>query len=226
MLLNVFRSIFDWSEVWALFLPLAILFKYKPKKDWVKPVIIYLFIALVLNIVIDFMWYVNKNNWFDSRPGDRWNNNILYNLQSVNRLFLFSWFFSTLGDHFKKITRLLPAIFLISSLIYFSFFNSFLVISSYLMAMEAGFLLIYCLWFTYTLIKEDQLHSIISHNCYWVIGGLTIYTSVSFFIFLFYNYLMNHYKEYSVSLWDIHNVLFMILCVSISIAFYYESDRN
>lgn len=226
MLLNIFRSIFDWSEVWALFIPLTYLLIYKPKNNWVTPVKGYLLIALILNIAIDFMWYVNKNDWFNSRLGNRWNNNILYNIQSINRLLFFSWFFSTLGTRFKKITGILPGIFLLAALVYFTFFKTFLSISSYLMAMEAGFLLIYCLWFTYTLIKEDQPNTQVSHPSYWVVGGLTVYTTVSFFIFLFYNYLMDHYKDYSISVWDIHNVLFIVLCICISIAFYYESDRS
>ena len=174
------------------------------------------------------MWYVNKKEWFgvSETLNNRWNNNILYNLQSVARMLLFSWFFSTQGKRFKKITRILPFIYILSGIVYFSFYFSFLQISSYLLAMEAGFLLIYCLFYTYSFIKEDHLQFSVSHPSSWIVGGLTVYTSVSFFIFLFYNYLMKYYKVYAINVWDIHNFLFIILCTFISISFYHESNKS
>ncbi len=227
---ELLRKIFDWSEVWALFIPLTVLLIYKPKSIWVVPVKWYLIIALTLNICIDFIWYVNMYDLFDSRKGDRWNNNIFYNFQSIVRLFFFSWFFSTQGKQFKQITRIIPVIFLTGTFIFFALSGkSIFIISSYLMATEAGFLLIYCLWFTNKTIRDDKPAFYTTHPPLWVVGGLTLYTAVNFFIFLFYNYLMYHsqkLKEYAASVWDIHNILFILLCTSIAIAFYNERTRK
>jgi hypothetical protein len=211
-LLNIFRTLFDWSEVWALLIPLAFLILYKPKHEWVKPLKWYLLIALLLGIVIDFIWYVNKYDLFNSRKGHRWNNNAFYNLQSIARLLIFSWFFALQGIAYKKLTRILPILFLIFTVILFVFFKPFKDLSSHLMATEAGLLLIYCLQYTYNIIKEEKSTIPTNHPPFWVVGGLTLYTAVNFFIFLFYNYLMNHsqrLKDYAVSIWYLHSNCFL-----------------
>jgi hypothetical protein len=144
---------------------------------------------------------------------------------------LFSWFFSRQGKQFNKITRIIPFIFLSAVLIFFSLkengFNyydpakkSIFYVSSYLLATEAGLLLIYCLWYTNKIMKEEKLASSSSYPIFWIVGGLTLYTSVNFFIFLFYDYLNAHYKDFLVSTWDAHNLLLIILCSCIGIAFY------
>lgn len=121
MLLNIFRTIFDWSEVWALLIPLAVLLIYKPKGDWVPPIKWYLFIAFLLNLCIDFIWYVNKNEWLgvSNAKENWWNNNIFYNLHSITRLLFFSWFFSIQGVGLKKIARIIPVVFLCAVIIFF-----------------------------------------------------------------------------------------------------------
>jgi hypothetical protein len=233
MLLNIFRTVFDWSEVWALFIPLTILIVYKPKGNWVGPVKWYVIVAFLLNVGIDFIWYSNKMGWFglSEKEHHTWNNNILYNLNSFARLLFFSWFFSIQGIGLKKIARIIPFVFLCAVIIFFSIkkdgFNyhdvhkkSIFYISSYLLATEAGLLLIYCLWYTNKIIREDKLASASSYPIFWIVGGLTLYTSVSFFIFLFYDYLNAHYNQFLVSTWDVHNLLLIILCSCIAIAFY------
>jgi hypothetical protein len=234
MLLNIFRTIFDWSEVWALLIPLAILIIYKPKRKWITAVKWYLIVALLLGIVIDFYWYVNKNEWFEVRKIKKnyWDNNKFYNLQSISRLLFFSWFFALQGSYFKRITRVVPVLFLSFAIILFVFFKPFTLLSSHLMATEAGLLLVYCLLYTYKVITDDKPIFSTNHPPHWVVGGLTLYTAVNFFIFLFYNYLMNlslqsaKIKVYVVGVWDVHNVLLIILCISIAIAFYNERDRK
>jgi len=233
MLLNIFRTAFDWSEVWAPLIPLTFLIIYKPKSYWVAPIKWYVIIAFILNLGIDFIWYSNKMEWFglSEKKDNTWNNNILYNLNSFARLLFFSWFFSIQGIGLKKIARIIPVVFLCAVIIFFSLKKdgfsyydvnkkSIFYISSYLLATEAGLLLIYCLWYTNKIIREEKLASSSSYPIFWIVGGLTLYTSVSFFIFLFYDYLNAHYDQFLVSTWDVHNLLLIILCSCISIAFY------
>jgi len=231
MLLNIFRTFFDWSEVWALLIPLAILIIYKPKGSWITAIKWYLITALILGIIIDFYWYVNKEFWFGvtKEKKNYWDNNKFYNLQSIFRLLFFSWFFAVQSNYFKRITRVVPILFLSFAIILFVFFKSFTILSSHLMATEAGLLLIYCLLYTYRVITDDKPLFSTNHPPHWVVGGLTLYTAVNFFIFLFYNYLMYHsqrLKDYAVGVWDVHNALLIILCISIAIAFYYERTRK
>ena len=135
-----------------------------------------------------------------------------------------------------KIARIIPVAFLCAVIIFFiikkdgfSYYDpakgSIFYISSYLLATEAGLLLIYCLWYTNKIIREDKLGSASSYPIFWIVGGLTLYTSVSFFIFLFYDYLNAHYDQFLVSTWDVHNLLLIILCSCIAIAFYVGSRK-
>jgi hypothetical protein len=226
MIGRIFRIIFDWSEVWALIIPLAVLLIRKPKAKWVTPLKWYLIIALILTLCIDFFWYVNKYQLFDSKPGHRWNNNKFYNLQSIIRLLFFSWFFALQGKGFRHITKIIPIVFLLGTIIFFAFWGDFNYISSYLLASEAGLLLFYCLWYTNKMLREDTPAFSSSHPLFWIVGGLTIFTSVNFFIFLFYDYLNKHYTDFLVSTWDAHNSLFIILCICIAIGLYNERNNR
>jgi len=237
MLLSIFRTIFDWSEVWALLIPLAILLVYKPKRDWIIPVKWYLFTVLLLNLCIDFIWYVNKEEWFGVSDAKEnwWNNNIFYNLNSFARLLFFSWFFSMQRIGLKKMARIIPIAFLGAVIIFFSIkkdgFNyhvegSVFYISSYLLATEAGLLLFYCLWYTNKILREDKPTFSSSNPPFWVVGGLTIFTSVNFFIFLFYDYLDTKlHEDFLLDTWDLHNSLFIILCICIAIGLYNERNK-
>jgi hypothetical protein len=235
MLLSIFRTIFDWSEVWALLIPLTVLLIFNPNGDWVTPIKWYLLTAFLLNLCVDFIWYVNKEEWFGVSEAKKnwWNNNIFYNLHSFARLFFFSWFFSIQGVGLKKIARMVPVVFLSAVIIFFTIkkdgFNyndpaeeSIFYISSYLLATEAGLLLFYCLWYTNKIMREDKPAFSSSNPPFWVVGGLTIFTSVNFFVFLFYDFMNVFDDEFLVSIWDLHNSLFIILCICIAIGLYNE----
>jgi len=225
IVVDILRGIYDWAEVWALLIPLSILIIRKPKADWVEPIKWYLIIALLLNIAIDFMWYVNKYYlWRDWGYKKSWNNNIIYNTQSIVRLFCFTWFFMRVRKQDKRFIQILQAIFILATI--FFLYHRLTYINSYVLASEAGLLLTCCLWFTVNMIWQDSLEAPGSQPSNWIVGGLTLYTSVNFFIFLFYSYLMEYYKTYSVTLWDVHNSLFILLCLSISIALYNGARRK
>src|SRR5688572_21278691 len=102
------QQILDWSEVWALLIPLTILLIFKPKASWVKPIIFYLLIALILGAALDLIWKrrrlgieewllenfswgferdpVTGNILLDKKGGPVFKNTIFYNLLSVTRL--------------------------------------------------------------------------------------------------------------------------------------------
>jgi hypothetical protein len=75
----------DWLEVWALFIPLLVLLTRPNQPGYIRPVIIYVIIALFLNLLIDISWkfkpYYNFPDWFR-------NNNHFYNMHSIARLCL------------------------------------------------------------------------------------------------------------------------------------------
>jgi hypothetical protein len=233
MMLSIFRRIFDWSEVWALLIPLTVLIICKPKPNWLKPVKWYLITALLLNVSLDLVWYVNKYNLFDSYPGHRWNNNIFYNLNSMARLLYFAWFFNLLQQRFMhRIKAIIPYVFIIFLLINFIFFENLFpfgkmeVFSTRLLATESAFLLFYCLQYYIYLIVEEKTTKINWQPGFWIVLGLSIYVAVNFFIFLFYDYLSKMYDRFAVNMWDVHNIVFILLCLFIVRQFKQECKKR
>ena len=58
-----------------------------------------------------------------------------------------------------------------------------------------------------------------------VVTGLAIYEVVSFPIFLFYKTLMETTKNYAVTIWDVHNLTYIVFCLFIAKAFYGTAQR-
>ena len=52
----------------------------------------------------------------------------------------------------------------------------------------------------------------------WVVAGLSIYVAVNFFIFLFYATLIATALKFSIVIWNVHNIFFIIFCIFIAIA--------
>jgi hypothetical protein len=219
MLNQIFHWIIDWSEVWALLIPLIVLLLRRRQPSIHYPVIIYVLVAILLNVAIDVMWKFKY-----SLPANYRNNNILYNIHSLTRLLLFSWFFILLNQPSLTITKkVLPVIFVIFFVINFSYFESIFYISSRLFTIEAATVLVFCLQYFLFLMQTDSI-SVKIQPGFWIVTGLSIYMAASFFIFLFYRTLANNYKNIAFVAWDIHNFFYIILCLFIAKAFY-ESKR-
>ena len=131
--MNTFQEIIDWSEAWALLIPLTFYLIWKPKDAWVKPVVIYLVIAFVLNLVADMIW--KKGLPFLELPirdafpflyvpqYTQISNNIFYNVHSIIRMLLFTWFFYKLDPFFfKKLNLAVIPLFVGFTIINFYFF--------------------------------------------------------------------------------------------------------
>jgi hypothetical protein len=230
------QQILNWSEVWAPLIPLAFYTYYKPQNRWVKPVFYFLIITLFLGICIDIMWqrrtlglyeWFEKNLWWwmdtDPATGKKaLKNNIFYNLNSFARLAFFSVFFTHFYPVFKKLDRFIPWVFLILMTANFIWHESIKDFSSIQHAVEAATLLTYCLIYFYKSTLDDNITSLSSLPQFWIITGLTLYTAINFFIFLFYKYLMAslQFKKYAQEVWNVHNISFIILCLFTAITFY------
>ena len=141
---GIFNQILNWSEVWAIFIPLFVLILRREQPAFLKPVIIYLWIALVINLVGDTIgdFKVYLPGWLHS-------NNILYNIHSLVRFACFSFFFQMLGKEFRnrfdKIVNLVALLFITLNFTLIEKFNNFDHLSGNLLATEAYVLLIYCM---------------------------------------------------------------------------------
>ena len=223
------QELWAWSEVWALFIPLTVLIaKRKRINNVFKPVIYYVFIALVLNSIADFSWRFQLRL---DLPQWMRNNSSIYHLHAIIRLLLFTWFFRRLNEPFlvnvKKITPVLFLLFVFIHFIIIKPINSFLIdYNSELHATEAAILLFYCLQhYIFLSQQEYSASNIRSRSIGLFIAGLTIYVAINFFIFLFYSALMSISRKFSKQIWEVHNISYIILCCFIAWAFY-ESARS
>ncbi|HVG41267.1 MAG TPA: hypothetical protein VM888_06620 [Chitinophagaceae bacterium] len=223
-LIKVLRVIFDWSEVWAPLIPLLfIVFKPKQPKHF-QPIIIYLVLAVIIDLLIDISWKFKSHVplWLQD-------NNFLYNIHSVIRFICFSIYFTLLNQSYnRKLQKIVPLLSIAFLLINFNGSEHFIEknsFSSRLLAVEAGLLLFYCLqYFLYKLQQEQTIDRKAAD--YWIVLGLSIYVVFNFPYFLFYKTLLeNGYRDFVVNMWHFHNVSYILLCILIAKAIYVAGNK-
>jgi hypothetical protein len=204
-MLEFIKLILDWSEVWAVIIPLSFCTK---QPGAFRPVVWYLWIALIINLLVDLTWKFRTQ-----LPAAYNSNNYLYNLHSLLRFFLFSLFFNKLKQpFFIYIKKVLPVVFLIFLVVNFRFYEHFFnywIFSSRLLSVEAFLLLFYCLQYYIFIINEDINVNIFTAD-FWIVTGLGIYMTINFFIFLLYNELTLQLQSFAISLWNVHNISFVV----------------
>ena len=225
---KILEGVLDWSEVWATLIPLIVYIWIKPKAIWTRPLLIYLLIALLISLVVDITWkstdlgikdWVEKTFWW-LYHGKILYTLIFYNINSFLRLLLLTWFFYKINSLYKKTYLIITGLFLTGVIINFGFFESIVLsFSSRLFTIEAAIILFYCLLYYYTVNMNDEIKSPLALPPFWVVMGLTLYTSVNFLIFLFYNYLINAERNYAISIWNVHNLIYIVLMIFIAIGF-------
>src|SRR5688572_18255999 len=159
--MKILKEILDWSETWAILIPIVCYFIFKPKGKWVTPLKVYIFLAFIINLLINLIWKqarIGLHDWlyanfeFLYESDGKWTNTLLYNLQSIVRLLIFTWFFHTLSSVFRKINLFVVPAFVICTTILFTFYKDIRDFNSLLIASESAILLVYCLVFYFTLI--------------------------------------------------------------------------
>jgi hypothetical protein len=215
---DIFIRILDWSEVWAIFIPLFVLLFRRKQPAFLKPLIIYLWIALALNLVGDFIGDFKHHlpQWLHS-------NNILYNIHSIVRFFCFSYFFLLLGKNFRgviyKLVNLCALVFIVYNFIFIEKFNNVDHLSGNLLATEAYVLLIYCMQYYLLQLKTDTADFTRKKDLM-VITGLSIYVVINFFVFLFYVPMLTENPNLAEHMLSVHNLAYITLCIFIAKAFY------
>jgi hypothetical protein len=215
------RFLIDWSELWAMLIPLPFMFN-RNAKPYFKPVKIYIILALLINLGIMLIWKC-KDIWGFEKGDLLYSNNFLYNVHSIVRLLCFSWFFILLRQRFlHRVKFIIPFVFLLLVIINFIFFENFMnqqVFSTKMLAIEAGLLLFYCLQYYIFLSLEERTGKLSKQKGFWIVTGLFVFVGVCFFIFLFYSYLADAYEAFAVDLWDVHNIAYVFLGVCIAVSF-------
>jgi hypothetical protein len=212
------KEILDWSEAWAVLIPLATFFFYKKQPRYFWPVIIYLCLAFLLSLTSDIIWKQNKLGL--KLPTH--NNNPFYNLHSIVRLLCFATFFIYLKQPFLSLVkRILPLLFLIFVGVNFAILENFFqnTISATIHTVEAGILLFYCLQYFLFLQKGEQ-SSFLQLPHFWVVVGLSIFVTTSFPIYFFYESAVYTDLPFAITVWQVQKLAFLILCFFIARAFY------
>jgi len=216
-MIDYLRKILDWSEVWALIIPLIVLLFRRRQPATLKPIIVYLWIAFILNVAIDIIVVINLD------PKSELSNNPLYNMHSIARFICFSLYFINLPrssfTKFKKVLAAVSAVFLIINFSFFEKFFNYNTFSGNLLSAEAYILLVYCMLYYLTELKNDN-DNLFKTSHFWIVTGLSIYVVINFFVFLFYIPLFDVDATLAESIWNVHNIAFIIFCLFITKGLY------
>ena|ERR1022692_3813517 len=209
-------KILEWGEVWALFIPLIILIVKKRTSFQLLPIVIYLLFALIINFTEDFIQKYGIKLSFTNQPGD---NGFIYNTHSIVRFALFGWFFIRLKQPlYKFIQKVIPVFFIAFILVNFTVYENYFSFSSHTFAFESLLLLVYCFLFYLNYLNHSQNVSY-KGSSFWVVTGLSIYVVIDFPIFLFFTTLSLKVKHFAISIWNVQNIVYIILCCFFAKAF-------
>ena len=213
---------FDWSEAWALLIPIAFLFFKRNKERYLRPIIIYVLLAFFINLFSDIIAVYISRTPPGVFPQYLHGNSFLYNTHSIVRFACFSHFFLLLNPPFlSQLKKGIQWVGLIFTIVYFSFenFNNSKHISADFLAIEAFLMLIFCLLYFLNQLRDNDYKSLQSPDFY-IVLGLSIYVVINFFIFLFYIPMINTDIALANHIWNVHNIAFVVFCIFLAKAFY------
>jgi hypothetical protein len=215
---NFLYRLLDWSEVWAILIPLIVLQVKRGQSPSLKPVIVYVWIAFMLNLAIDVIMTVNI--YFEN---DFLSNNPLYNIHSVIRFICFFTYFIIIQpasfSKVKKTVATLAVLFLVFNFLFAEKFFNYESFSGNLLATEAYLLLVFCMMYYLAELKDND-ENLFNSPHFWVVTGLSIYVAINFFVFLFYLPMIYVDRNLAVNIWYVHNIAFIIFCLFLTKAFY------
>lgn len=231
-------EIMDWSEVWATLIPLTFFIIKKPARPWVRPLVIYLSISLLFFLIVDITfksktlgleaWCKKVFSWLYYGENQDLYNTLFYNLVSLTRLLMMTWFFSIINKGYNKVHRIVAVLFIAFVVINFSFFEKITIdFSSRMLTTEAAILLLFCLLFIYHVNLDDEIASPMALPEFWTVCGLTLYAAINFFIFFFFRYLITTAEvDFAKGVWYVHNSSFILLNIFITISFLKASKKD
>jgi hypothetical protein len=212
------------------------------------PIILYVFVAIWFNLLIhvvgtffdislnsykillDFLKRLSGFNAFYAQlTHSHKTNTIFYNTHSLARFICFtSFFFSLQHTPFKKLYFLLIGIFSLIFLLYFTLIDSFFNpnhISSDLMTGESFFLLCFCMLYYLAILREGP-QNFWGRKDFWVVTALSFFSTINFFLFLFYLPLLEESVKNAISIWRIYDIAFIVFIILLTRAFYVPASKS
>jgi uncharacterized membrane protein YozB (DUF420 family) len=140
---------------------------------------------------------------------------LVYGLTTLYEYLLFTFFigFNIFNKNFRKFILIASTLFISFLIIYYSSAN-FKRLDSLPIGIESILILIFASYFFYEQISNPQILFIYNDYRFWIITGIMIYISGSFFIYIFANQIPNNeldlYWSFTYIFLGIMNILFSV----------------
>ncbi|HYC39000.1 MAG TPA: hypothetical protein VEB63_00825 [Chitinophagaceae bacterium] len=214
--------VFLWSEVWPLVIPLAIALVCRPASRPSRVLVLYLVFALLINLSANLMTIYRAQ-----LPPRFQSNNILYNLHSVVKVFLFTWYFRRLGlINPRWLPQLVLLLYGAFALVNFIFFESIWVLSSRLLSAESIVLLFLCILYFLNSMHDETERNWLKHPSFIVTAALSFYEAATFFIFLFYYPIVATNIQFGILTMKIYAVCFIIFSILTAVALHKDRRKT
>lgn len=222
MMEEIIQFLRDWSEVWALLIPLIVILIYKPRGQNVRWLKLYVITAFILNFLAIFMMhyhYLMPPSFLEQ------GNNIFYNLHSFIMVISFGCFITSVRKYkYTIVLKALLVIYLAFVLINFTLGESPFILSTRHFAAGSIVLLIMCLYYFFHCIIEESQTNWLKEPSFIIFVGLCLYEAITFFIFLFiyplFNKTYNQDLSFAFLMMDIYQISFVIFCIFLAVGLY------
>lgn len=215
--MNLLSIIWEWSEVWALLIPLIIIFIFRPDARYVWMLKSYIILAFSLNLFAQ----VTSQFYYLFPESFSINNNVYYNVQVIIRVMLLGGYIISVRPYrYHILLKALLIVFVAFTLVNFTFFESPLLLSIRLFAAGNITLIICCVSYFLRSILEDSTVNWLKHPSFIVCTAVCLYEAVTFFIFLFIYPLSYTDPEFGLVTLRIYQVILVLFGVLLAIALY------
>ena len=225
--MRILEILRDWAEVWAMLIPLSIILFYKPAGNHIRIVVGYVIIAFFLFLIANLML-----EFYDILPerllvNGGINNNLIYNIHSVIKVLLFSWYIMSVRDYkYLNFLKLLLVVYLGFVILNFYQWETPLKLSTHLFTAESIVLLVMCFFYFFRSIQDDSQENWLKHPSFLVCSGVCLYEVICFFIFLFFWPLAESDEPFFIVTMRIYSFALVLLGIMLALAFYKSHRAN
>lgn len=226
--MKILQFLRDWSEVWALLIPLTVILVYKPRGNNLRPLVLYSILAFVFNFLAIFMveyYYLIPRSWM------KYGNNIFYNLHSFIMVLFISWYIIAVRSYkYLVLLKSLLAVYLAFVLVNFTFWESPMILSTHHFTVGSIVLLVMCLFYFFSSMLEESQINWLRHPSFIICAGVCLYEAITFFIFLFiyplYNTTNDKELSFAMLMMRVYQISFVIFCILLAIGLYQYCDKK
>ena len=217
------KLLLDWSEVWALLIPIGVYWFRRQQPGYMRPIIIYLFLAAFLNLFAEVMGFLALKYrppvsawWYSNHP--------FYNAQIPIRFLFFLLFFYALNKVYRLWVWVAFVLFLMGMFALEIFTNESVLsrtnINVMLQVIAAFLLMLLCIFF-YLRVLSTRMEQPFQSKSFYQVTAIAVYCILTLFVFLFYEDVEASGKPSDLmKFWDYHNGPFIISCIFTEIALY------